>query len=854
MNIGSAAAKPTAGVHATGGAGKTLTMTNTIVYATANGVEFDQGDVTMTGGSITAGDGFALKAASGAITVTGMEAAPVPLHAEGTANGIVEANGNLTITDANLTTGTTGAKYGVLSNTGDVTLTRVTIGDAANMPKFGVRAERSQSGSTVHAAEVTMHAAITGISVGSCDVELTNCTANAETCVKVDGGSLTMDGCTLTATATGTALEYEGESGQLALIKNSTLTGRFGIDGNNVTIESGTVTGTERAVTIGEGTLLVKKDATVTGTIRSEDDANVYIEKEPKSDAVYPVEGDFKNLFVKMTPAVPADPNVAGSTETPAVIPTIRLTGNTTIDAMRAREADAEGNYPECELKAVAAADCELTVGSGKLDLDATGNFVALTVPTVTDAEGKESPAANVSAKGSLKSLSGTITPTGDLVIRGGTGTLLAVPKDEAIALEISGMSGTADISSYIREYKTLSILAGDATLTQLVTAASEGDVSLQTKDRLTGNKASLVMGEGASMRVLRGGSFQLAATAGTATIETQSGRITGTTELTDNTVSKLCDTGATNHQGWHEKDNAGTTIKIGNGQSYTITKDVTLVENPLPFSGSVPATTAKITVTAGEGGTVSPGTGAYELGKDAAFNIRPNAGYRIADLIVDGQSVGAGARYTFRALSEGHTLEAVFEKTTPVEELFEDIDEDTWCREAAQLVYDSCIMNGRTETRFMPAAPLNRGMFVTMLYRLEGTPAVTSTSKFSDVTEDTWCHDAVVWGSENAIVSGYSDGTFRPTATVSRQQLVTFLWRYSKAIGLDVSVGENTNILSYGDAFDISEYAVPAVQWACGEQILRGSGGMLYPHADTTRGHAAAFLARFMELLSAAE
>ena len=858
VNIGSAAAKPTAGVHATGGAGKTLTMTNTIVYATANGVEFDQGDVTMTGGSITAGDGFALKAASGAITVTGTEAAPVPLHAEGTANGIVEANGNLTITDANLTTGTTGAKYGVLSNTGDVTLTRVTIGDATNKPDFGVRAKHSQPGSTDRAAEVTVHAATTGISVGSCDVELTNCAANAETCVNVAGGSLTMDGCTLTATgATGTALEYEGESGQLALIKNSTLTGQFGIEGNNVTIESGTVTGTERAVTIGEGTLLVKKDATVTGTIRSED-ANVYIEKEPKSDAVYPVEGDFKNLFVKMTPAVPADPNVAGSTETPAVIPTIKLTGDTTIDAMRAREADAEGNYPECELKAVADEHCgALTVKSGKLDLDASGTNVnvALTVPTVTDAEGKESPAANVSAKGSLKSLTGTITPTGDLVIRGGTGTLLAVPKDEAIALEISGMSGTADISSYIREYKTLSILAGDATLTQLVTAASEGDVTLQTKDRLTGKKASLVMGEGASMRVLRGGSFKLVGEDGTAIIETQSGRIIGTTELTDyHNITKLCDTGAANHQGWHEKDNAGTTIKIGNGQSYTITKDVTLVEKPLPFSGSVPATTAKITVTAGEGGTVSPGTGAYELGKDAAFNIRPNAGYRIADLIVDGQSVGAGARYTFRALSEGHTLEAVFEKTTPVEELFEDIDEDTWCREAAQLVYDSCIMNGRTETRFMPAAPLNRGMFVTMLYRLEGTPAVTSTSKFSDVTEDTWCHDAVVWGSENAIVSGYSDGTFRPTATVSRQQLVTFLWRYSKAIGLDVSVGENTNILSYEDAFDVSEYAVPAVQWACGEQILRGSGGMLYPHADTTRGHAAAFLARFMELLSAAE
>ena len=104
-------------------------------------------------------------------------------------------------------------------------------------------------------------------------------------------------------------------------------------------------------------------------------------------------------------------------------------------------------------------------------------------------------------------------------------------------------------------------------------------------------------MGEGASMRILRGGSFQLQAPAGTATIETQSGRITGTTELTDNTVSKLCDTGAANHQGWYEKDDTAQT-KIA--FPYTISKDVTLVEKPLPFSGSVPATTAKITVTAG--------------------------------------------------------------------------------------------------------------------------------------------------------------------------------------------------------------------------------------------------------------
>ena len=827
VKIGSETAKPEAGIMADGGAGKTLTMTNADVFASGRGVLFLEGGVTMTDGSIRAENGDGLNAGKGNVTVTGAfiyAAGVAPTNAH---NVLVEA-GSLEMKHTTLTTdAANAAQVGADVRNGDAALEAVTIGGETAKPQTGVCANGEKleiKGSEVFASNI-------GVETGS--------------------GTVLVEDSTLNADPDGTAMTTRGETTIRG--ERTALTGKTGlVTGGKTTFVSGRIAGTEAAARV-QGVLIVEAPAELTGTIVGETDAHVYIEKEPKSDAEYSVMGDFKNLFVKMTPAKPADPNVAGSTETPAVIPTIRLTGDTTIEAMKAREADAEGNYPECELKAVAAADCKLTVNSGKLDLDATAAPVDLTVPTVT-VEGKESPAANVSAKGHLKSLTGTITPTGDLEIRGGTGTLLAVPKDKAINLTIDGQSGTPDISSNIREYKTLSILAGDATLTQLVTAASEGDVTLQTSGGTTGNKASLVMGEGASMRVLRGGSFQLAAPAGTATIETQSGRITGTTELAENTVSKLCDTGATNHQGWHEKDNAGTTIKIGNGQSYTISKDVTLVENPLPFSGSVPATTAKITVTAGEGGTVSPGTGAYELGKDAAFNIRPNAGYRIADLIVDGQSVGAGARYTFRALSEGHTLEAVFEKTTPVEELFEDIDEDTWCREAAQLVYDSCIMNGRTETRFMPAAPLNRGMFVTMLYRLEGTPAVTSTSKFSDVTEDTWCHDAVVWGSENAIVSGYSDGTFRPTATVSRQQLVTFLWRYSKAIGLDVSVGENTNILSYGDAFDVSEYAVPAVQWACGEQILRGSGGMLYPHADTTRGHAAAFLARFMELLSAAE
>ncbi len=132
----------------------------------------------------------------------------------------------------------------------------------------------------------------------------------------------------------------------------------------------------------------------------------------------------------------------------------------------------------------------------------------------------------------------------------------------------------------------------------------------------------------------------------------------------------------------------------------------------------------------------------------------------------------------------------------------------------------------------------------------LMGTNSVTHTGG-SDVTDsygvDT---DGEVWyeaGRKWAMENGISDGTMA-SEPITREQFATILWRYAKYKGYDVSVGEDTNILSYEDAFSISEYAIPAMQWACGAGLIEGDGVNLTPKADATRAQAAALFQRFCE------
>ena len=178
----------------------------------------------------------------------------------------------------------------------------------------------------------------------------------------------------------------------------------------------------------------------------------------------------------------------------------------------------------------------------------------------------------------------------------------------------------------------------------------------------------------------------------------------------------------------------------------------------------------------------------------------------------------------------------------------FIDVRGDDWFYDDVAYVYENGLMNGTSETTFSPYISTTRGMIVTILYRMEGRPAVFEACPFTDVKAGAYYERAIVWAAENGIVKGYGNGCFGPDDQITREQMAAILYRYAKNRGLDVSVGENTNILSYDDALDISEYAVPAMQWACGAQIIHGADGRLTPGEKATRAQVAAILHRFCE------
>ncbi|MBQ3286557.1 MAG: S-layer homology domain-containing protein [Firmicutes bacterium] len=178
-----------------------------------------------------------------------------------------------------------------------------------------------------------------------------------------------------------------------------------------------------------------------------------------------------------------------------------------------------------------------------------------------------------------------------------------------------------------------------------------------------------------------------------------------------------------------------------------------------------------------------------------------------------------------------------------------DDVDHDGWYYDSVAYALDNGLMKGTSETTFEPESPFTRAMIVTILHRLEGEPAVESEPSFSDVSEGQWYTDAVIWANANGIVDGYNESRFGPEDNITREQFAAIIYRYAQYKKYDVSVDENANIVSYDDYSSVSEWALPALQWACGAELIRGrSDNMLAPKAGATRAEAATILMRFIE------
>ncbi len=177
----------------------------------------------------------------------------------------------------------------------------------------------------------------------------------------------------------------------------------------------------------------------------------------------------------------------------------------------------------------------------------------------------------------------------------------------------------------------------------------------------------------------------------------------------------------------------------------------------------------------------------------------------------------------------------------------FSDVKENQWFCEAVKFVYEAGLMNGEGENSFNPNGNLNRAMLVTILYRLEQSPEVTTTSKFTDVKAGLWYSEAVIWASENGIVNGYEDNTFKPMNNVSREEMAAMLMRYAKFKQIDVSATKD--ISGYQDAAQVAEWAKQNMAWSNSAGLIQGDEhNNLNPQGKATRAEAAMILMRLVK------
>ena len=247
--------------------------------------------------------------------------------------------------------------------------------------------------------------------------------------------------------------------------------------------------------------------------------------------------------------------------------------------------------------------------------------------------------------------------------------------------------------------------------------------------------------------------------------------------------------------------------------------------------------------LTVGKHGTVEPKLTFQHIGKSVTFTFKPDTGYKVKDVKVNGKSVGAVKTYTIDKLTVSTRIEVEF---TNGKLPFTDVRESDWFYEDVAFAYENGLFAGTSDTTFSPNASMTRAMLVTVLYRLEGQPAVNGRSGFSDVQYNGYYEDAVTWAADNGIVNGTSTTTFSPNANVTREQMAAILYRYAQHKKYNTAASSGLN--GFTDHASVSGYAAASLEWAVAEKLVNGSAGKLMPTGNATRAQVAAILHRFVE------
>lgn len=301
-------------------------------------------------------------------------------------------------------------------------------------------------------------------------------------------------------------------------------------------------------------------------------------------------------------------------------------------------------------------------------------------------------------------------------------------------------------------------------------------------------------------------------------------------------------------------------TIKTTLGEKFSPPTIQTTPDEPeIPATPVNPGgvTTYAVTVEDAENGKVTRSPARAGRGTTVTITTAPDDGYELDKLTVTdarGSELEltdkGNGKYTFRMPASKVTVEAVFTEILPEPLPFIDVDEDAWYADAVRYVYEHDLMAGYGGDLFGPNDELSRAQFCQIIYNMEGQPAVTGSSAFTDVADGAWYANVVTWAAENGIVVGYGGGLFGPEDNITREQFAAILYRYAQAKGYGTTA--SFDLSAYGDVSDVSAWAISAMQWACGKDIIIGtSPTTLAPRGTATRAQAATMLQRFCEQYS---
>ena len=181
----------------------------------------------------------------------------------------------------------------------------------------------------------------------------------------------------------------------------------------------------------------------------------------------------------------------------------------------------------------------------------------------------------------------------------------------------------------------------------------------------------------------------------------------------------------------------------------------------------------------------------------------------------------------------------------------FNDVRSTSWYYEAVKYCYEMDYMRGVTTTLFAPKENITREMLATILWRISGAPAPETTENLFKDSGSNYSAAAIRWAAENELVMGYPDGTFRPRQSITREEMVTFFYRYANFIGMDVTVDEDASLSMFADAGSISNFAKDPALWAASKGIVVGINEndvtLFQPKGTATRGQVAAIIMRLL-------